>query len=71
MSSNKEHLMILEIVGTVVCVGAGFGLGRVKNAAKLAAIKSEVVVLEMKGLAAEASVVAFVKKELVALKAKL
>jgi hypothetical protein len=63
--------MIVEIVVGLVCVGVGFGLGRVKNAAKLAAVKAEIVVLEAKGLAAEASVVAFVKKELVALKAKL
>lgn len=51
-------------VMAVVCLGLGFGAGRVKNAAKLAAVKAELVKLEA---AAEADV----KKVIAAVRAKL
>ena len=56
--------MVLDIVIIGAAVAAGFGLGRVKNAAKLAAIKAELV-------KAESSVVAEVKSLVAAIKAKL
>lgn len=33
--------MFITIIVGVVCLGAGFGFGRVKNAAKLAAVQAE------------------------------
>lgn len=55
--------MLTLLVGAV-CLAAGFGLGRVKDAAKLAAVKAEV-------LKAESSAVAEVKALVAAVKAKL
>jgi hypothetical protein len=53
-----------DAVIVVAALAAGFGLGRVKNAAKLAAVKAELV-------KAETSVVAEVKKLVADIKAKL
>ncbi|MDA4129269.1 MAG: hypothetical protein OK457_00720 [Thaumarchaeota archaeon] len=38
--------MILALAALVVAALAGFGLGRVKNAAKLAAVKAEIAKLD-------------------------
>ena len=56
--------MVLDIVILGAAVAAGFGLGRIKNAAKLAAVKAELVKVE-------GSVVAEVKKLVADIKAKL
>jgi len=56
--------MVVEVIALAVAVAAGFGLGRVKNAAKLAAVKAEVAKLE-------ASAEADVKKVYAAIRAKL
>jgi len=56
--------MVYEIVAVVVALGVGFGIGRVKNSAKLAAVRAELD-------KAEASVVAEVKSLVAAVKAKL
>ncbi len=56
--------MVLSVGLVVVGLVAGFGLGRVKNAAKLAAVKAEVEKVE-------ASAVAEVKTLVAAIKAKL
>lgn len=62
--------MLTLLVGAV-CLAAGFGLGRVKNAAKLAAVKTEVVKAEAElaslGVLVSSDVKTFVAK----LKAKL
>ena len=55
--------MVLELA-VMAALAVGFGLGRVKNAAKLAAVKTEVK-------KAEASVVAEVKKLATDIKTKL
>lgn len=55
--------MLTVIVG-VVALAVGFGLGRVKNHAKLAAVKAEVAAVEGKLTADFASVVAKIKKHL-------
>lgn len=52
------------VVVALVCLGLGFAAGRVKNAAKLAAVKAELV-------KAENSAVAEVKALVAAVKAKL
>ena len=54
-------ILVFAVVASLV---AGFGLGRVKNVAKLAAVKTEVE-------AAEKSVVAEVKAVAAKIKAKL
>lgn len=56
--------MVLEIAALVAAAGAGFGVGRVKNAGKLAAVKAELVKVE-------GSAVAEVKKLVADIKAKL
>lgn len=56
--------VIFDAVAVVVCLVVGFGVGRIKNSAKLAAIKAELVKVEV---AAEADV----KKVIAAIKAKL
>lgn len=56
--------MVLAVAALVGAVALGFGLGRVKNAAKLAAVKAEVLKLE-------ASAVSDVKSVIAAIKAKL
>lgn len=56
--------MILEAGALFVALAAGFGLGRVKNAAKLAAVKAEIA-------KAEAAVETDAKKVIAAVKAKL
>ena len=56
--------MLVEIAVGVGLLGVGFGAGRVKNSAKLAAVKSELVKVE-------GSAVAEVKKLVADIKAKL
>ena len=56
--------MLAYIAVGLVCLGLGFAGGRVKNAAKLAAVKAELVKVE-------GSVVAEVKALVAAVKAKL
>lgn len=56
--------MILALAALAVSFGAGFGVGRIKNASKLAAVKAEVVKVEN-------SAVAEVKSLVDAIKAKL
>lgn len=56
--------MVLSVIVLLAAAAVGFGLGRVKNSAKLAAVKSEVE-------KAESSVVAEVKALVAAIKAKL
>ena len=56
--------MILALVALAVSFGAGFGLGRVKNASKLKAVSAEIAKVE-------GSVVAEVKSLVAAIKAKL
>ena len=55
---------MLHLVYVAVSVAAGFGLGRIKNASKIAAVKAELA-------KAEASAVAEVKALVAAVKAKL
>jgi hypothetical protein len=56
--------MIIAILGAVALMMIGFGAGRVKNAAKLAAVEAEIAKVE-------GSAVADVKKLVAAIKAKL
>lgn len=56
--------MVYEVLAVVVALGLGFAAGRVKNAAKLAAVKAELVKVE-------GSVVAEVKALVAAVKSKL
>ena len=53
--------MILTLAVAVVSLAAGFGAGRIKNAAKLAAIKAEFVKIEAAAKAEEVAVVAKIK----------
>ena len=53
--------MVTFILTVLVSGAAGFGLGRVKNAAKLAAIKAEVVKIEGEVVTDVKSVVARIK----------
>lgn len=53
--------MVLAIAALVGALGLGFGLGRIKNAAKLAAIKAELVKIEGKAVVDFAAVVAKIK----------
>jgi hypothetical protein len=43
--------MIVEIAALVVAAGLGFGVGRIKSAAKLAAIKAELEKVEASAVA--------------------
>lgn len=56
--------MILALAALAVSFGAGFGLGRVKNASKLKAVSAEIAKVE-------ASASAEVSKLIAAIKAKL
>jgi hypothetical protein len=56
--------MLGLVVGAVLCLSAGFGLGRVRNAGKLAAIKAEVVKVEASVVAEVQSLVAAIKSHL-------
>jgi hypothetical protein len=56
-------MVTLGLVG-IISLAAGFGLGRVKNASKLSAIKSEII-------KAENSTVFEVKEFIATIKAKL
>jgi hypothetical protein len=38
--------MLTTIVVGLICLGAGFGVGRIKNSSKLAAIKAELVMVQ-------------------------
>ena len=53
--------MLVTVGIAVVSLVAGFGLGRIKNAAKLAAIKAEFVKIEAAAKAEEVAVVAKIK----------
>lgn len=53
-----------EMVAGVVCLVAGVGLGRIKNAAKLSAIKAELVSLEQKAVSEARDVIAAIRKHL-------
>lgn len=53
--------MVLSIVVAVVAFGAGFGAGRVKNAAKLNAVRDELAKVEGKLTADFGAVVAKIK----------
>jgi hypothetical protein len=56
--------MILALVALAVSFVAGFGVGRIKNAGKLAAAKAELVSLEGKVAAEVAKVIAAVRAKL-------
>ena len=56
--------MVLALAALVVVAAAGFGLGRVKNAAKLAAVKAEVAKVEGSAVAEVKSLVAAIKAKL-------
>jgi len=56
--------MIIHIVGALVLLGLGFAGGRVKNAAKLAAVKAEVAKVEGSAVAEVKSLVAAIKAKL-------
>jgi hypothetical protein len=49
--SKTENKMIVEIAALVVAAGLGFGVGRIKSAAKLAAIKAELEKVEASTIA--------------------
>jgi hypothetical protein len=54
-------ILVFAVVASLV---AGFGLGRVKNVAKLAAVKAEVVKVENSAVAEVKSLVAAIKAKL-------
>jgi hypothetical protein len=56
--------MILALAALVVAGAAGFGLGRIKNASKLAAVKAELAKAEGSAVTEVASLVAAVKAKL-------
>lgn len=56
--------MILEIVGGIALLAAGFGAGRVKNKAKLAAITAAVTKAENTATTDVQAVIAEVKSKL-------
>ena len=56
--------MVIEALALVAALAAGFGLGRVKNAGKLAAVRAEVAKLEAAGEADVKKVIAAVKSHL-------
>jgi len=56
--------MLVYLVIAVVAFGAGFGLGRVKDQKKLAAVRAEVAKVEGKITADFAAVVAKIKAKL-------
>jgi len=49
------------IVTVLVSAAAGFGVGRIKNAAKLAAIKAEVVKIEAEAVTEAKAIIARIK----------
>ena len=63
--------MILEIGAAVVLVASGFGLGRVKNPAKLAAAKAELLALEAKAIGYGVAIPGELLSAIAAVKAKL
>lgn len=56
--------MVLAIGALVFAFGLGFGLGRVKNTAKLAAVKAEVAKIEASASAEVAKLIAAIKAKL-------
>lgn len=56
--------MLLSIVALVGALVVGFGMGRVKNAAKLAAVKAELLKLEAAAVSDAKSVIAAVRAKL-------
>jgi hypothetical protein len=56
--------MVGTLIVGVVCLAAGFALGRVKNAAKLAAVEGELKKIEGAASADFAAVVASIKSHL-------
>lgn len=63
--------MVGLLVAFVVGAGAGFGAGRVKNAAKLSAAKAELDKLEAGAINLAGAAVAEVKSVIAAVRAKL
>lgn len=50
--------LVSHIIATLVVFAAGFGVGRIKNASKLASISAEIAVLEAKAKSVAGVVVA-------------
>lgn len=56
--------MVFAAIVVLASFAAGFGAGRVKNAAKLAAVRAEIAAFESSGIADLSNVVASIKSKL-------
>lgn len=56
--------MLIDILVMAGCVAIGFGLGRVKNAKKLAAVTAELNTVEAKAITDAKAVIAAVRARL-------
>ena len=56
--------MLIHILGSIALVAAGFGLGRIKNAAKLSAIGAYLTAAETKATTDVKTVIADIKAKL-------